>query len=139
MRLPVARKISPQVAIPACRALLTSNGCRVRIAAMPPTNAYPAHRNARSNAKEPNTSIAVLPSPVAPPAAQSRATTLHRAGCRRIGLCVAAGCCFILRRALGLHVLGYKAAIVRQGAFHQRLRLVDERVRQWLAAHIRHR
>jgi hypothetical protein len=26
---------------------------------MPPTKAYPAHKNARSNAKEPKTSIAV--------------------------------------------------------------------------------
>ncbi len=54
----MARKIRPHVAIPACRALLINSGWRVRIAKMPPTKAYPAHKNARSNAKEPKTSTA---------------------------------------------------------------------------------
>src|SRR2546423_1133945 len=57
-RLNVATKIRPQVAMPACRVLLTSSGCRVKIAAIPPPNAYTAHTNAKTSAKEPNTSMA---------------------------------------------------------------------------------
>src|SRR5467141_5463648 len=89
----------------------------------------------RRNQKHP------LPSafPYSARVAQSRVTTLHSAGCRRIGLRVAAGRRFVFRRALCLHVFGYKAAVVRQTAFHQRLRLVDKSVRQRLAAHIGHR
>src|SRR2546429_186828 len=58
LRLKVARKIRPQVAMPACRVLLISSGCRVKIAAIPPPNAYTAHTNAKTSAKEPNTSMA---------------------------------------------------------------------------------
>src|SRR5216684_7840358 len=38
-----------------------SNGCRVMIAAIPPTKAYTAHTNARISAKEPNTSMQQSP------------------------------------------------------------------------------
>src|SRR6266436_4318951 len=62
-RLSVARKIKQQVAIPAWRVLLISSGCRVSIAAMPPPNAYTAHINAKTSAKEPNTSTATPPIP----------------------------------------------------------------------------
>src|ERR1700747_1157585 len=62
-RLNVARKIRQQVAIPACLVLLISSGCRVMMAAMPPPNAYTAQINAKTNAKEPNTSTAVPPIP----------------------------------------------------------------------------
>src|SRR5438105_1201159 len=55
-RLKVARKIRQQVAIPACRVLLTKRGCRVSMAAIPPTKAYTAHTNASTSAKEPNKS-----------------------------------------------------------------------------------
>src|SRR5439155_1633559 len=44
--------------MPACRVLLISSGCRVKIAAIPPPNAYTAHTNAKTSAKEPNTSMA---------------------------------------------------------------------------------
>src|SRR5438309_10551166 len=121
--------------MPAWRALLTSSGWRVRMAAMPPRNAYPAHRNAMSNAKEPKTSTAVrLPHRALP----SGALQLHCAGLCRIGLAVATGRGFVFRRALGLHVLGYKAAVISQAAFDQRLRFVDKRVRQRFAADITH-
>src|ERR1700730_15622030 len=57
--------MSPQVAMPACRTLLTSSGWRVRIAKMPPTNAYTAQTKASRSANEPNTSTYNQPSPVA--------------------------------------------------------------------------
>src|SRR6267154_4513013 len=57
-RLKVARKIKQHVAIPAWRVLLISSGWRVIIAAIPPPNAYTAHTNAKTSAKEPNTSMA---------------------------------------------------------------------------------
>src|SRR2546429_4571534 len=63
LRLKVARKIRQQVAMPACLVLLISSGCRVKIAAMPPPNAYTAHTNAKTSAKEPNTSMATPPLP----------------------------------------------------------------------------
>src|SRR5216684_9241399 len=62
-RLNVARKIRQQVAIPAWRVLLISSGWRVTIAAMPPPNAYTAHTNARTSAKDPNISMAIPPLP----------------------------------------------------------------------------
>src|SRR5437764_13722737 len=55
-RLKVARKIRQQLAIPACRVLLTRRGCRASIAAIPPTKAYTAYTNASTSAKEPNKS-----------------------------------------------------------------------------------
>src|SRR5690349_6353051 len=54
--LNVARKISAHAAIPAWRALLIRRGCRVRIAAIPPANAYSAQTKASNRANEPNTS-----------------------------------------------------------------------------------
>src|SRR5882762_8315138 len=77
------------------------------------------------------------PSPIWRPATRV-AMTLHRAGFCRIRLPVAAGRGFIFRRAFGLHVLGYKAAVISEAAFDQRLRFVHKRVRQWLAAYIAH-
>src|SRR5216684_452301 len=55
-RLKVARKTKQQVAIPACRVLFTKSGCRVTIAPIPPANAYTAQTNAKTSAKDPNTS-----------------------------------------------------------------------------------
>src|ERR1051325_11285391 len=54
--LNVARKIRQHAAMPACRALLIRRGCRVRMAATPPSNAYSAQTNASNSANEPNTS-----------------------------------------------------------------------------------
>src|SRR5713101_8611531 len=62
-RLKVAKKIRPQVAIPAWRVLLNKRGWRVTMAAMPPTKAYRAHTNAKRSAKEPKTSTATPPLP----------------------------------------------------------------------------
>src|SRR5579859_1395694 len=42
--------------MPACRALLINKGCRVRMAAIPPANAYSAQTKASNNANEPKTS-----------------------------------------------------------------------------------
>src|SRR5882762_11164955 len=56
-------KINTQVAMPACRVLFTSSGCRVMMAAMPPTNAYTAQTNASRSVNEPNTSIVLPPLP----------------------------------------------------------------------------
>jgi hypothetical protein len=46
---------------------------------------------------------------------------------------------FILGRALRLDALRYKTPIFSKASFHQCLRLVNERVRQRIAAHITHR
>src|SRR5579862_2230653 len=59
--LKVATKTRQHVASPACRALFTSSGCRVIIAAIPPANAYAAQTNARTRAKDPNTSKGTVP------------------------------------------------------------------------------
>src|SRR6267154_4523612 len=109
-RLSVARKIRQHVAIPACRVLLISSGWRVIIAAMPPPNAYTAQTNAKTSAKEPNTSTANPPIP-----RRSRAPYLPhlhpaRFGGARSGATLASGRCFILGSAFRLHHFGDKSS-----------------------------
>ena len=117
--------------MPACRVLLTSRGWRVMIAAMPPPNAYTAQINARINANEPNTSTGILR--LSPGQAGPLHCALRRVACRGEWQRVPPGCRFVLRRALRLDVFGDETAI-RRAALDQRLRLINESIRQWVTA-----
>src|SRR5271166_3651906 len=130
-RLNVPRKIRQHAAIPACRVLFTRRGCRVRIAAMPPTNAYTAQTNASRSAKEPNTSTETSILHLA----QTR--TLHGAGLRRARCCArsASRIRFVFGGAFCLHTLSHKGAITRP-AFYQRLRTICKSIRQGISAHV---
>src|SRR5580692_8484356 len=150
-------KISPHVAMPACRVLLTRRGCRVRIAKIPPTNAYTAQINANSSANEPNTSTESLFPRVNPhttryktAVAEGHGTScpflLHRTLRARIarhtgGLrrWIGRGRRFILRRALRLNLLRRKMPVPLEAALDQRLRFINESVRQRIAPDVTHR
>jgi len=59
--------------------------------------------------------------------------------CCRIRLPVAAGRGFIFDAHLACNVLGYKAAVISEAAFDQRLRFVHKLIRQRLAAYVTYR
>src|SRR5271165_163842 len=129
-------KISTQVAVPDCRALLIKSGWRVMIAAMPPTKAYTAQTNASRSAKDPNTSMNYA-LPIPEPLGATRRGGLHAALLRhprRRSRTARRG--FILGRALGLNVLRHKTTVGIGTPFHQRLSLVREGVRQRIRADV---
>src|SRR5258708_6949902 len=140
-RLNVARKIRTQVAIPACRALLISSGWRVMIAAMPPPNAYTAQINARTSAKEPNTSTTMPPIPrrsrvpyIPPPISRP----LHSTTFGSVGRSAAfsARRSFILGSAFRLDNFGDKASLRTGAALHKGLRFVYKCIRQRVSADV---
>src|SRR5208283_1347753 len=127
-------KIRTQVAMPAWRVLLTSNGCRVMMAAMPPTNAYTAQTNASRSVNEPNTSISLPPLPPK----VFLLFALHAALLGYTGTCslVSAGRGFVLGSAFGLNVFGNELAVGTRTAFNESLRFVNESVWKRICANV---